>query len=102
MNLDELAPALCNSKQKKQDYDYVVIENKIISKPSKKLTAKSVKNSIRKQFLSKKTVSLKSLRKKHNGISPSCLCNYMREVKDDLMKDGYSFTKEGVGSYRIS
>lgn len=107
LDLDELAPVLCNQKQKKQDYDYVVIENKIISKPSKKLkqtVPNKIKNSIRRAFLSKKVVNIKQLEGKYSkyGINSSNLCSYMKEIKAELSARGFSFAKVDKDSYRIA
>jgi|694.fasta_scaffold01232_19 hypothetical protein len=106
LDLEELVPALCNPKQKKQNYEYVVIENKIspcCEKPNKREMAKKIQNNIKNNFLSNKIIVLKELKGKYNkyGFSDANLCNYVKKIKNELSKEGYTFSKIAAGAYKI-
>ena len=106
MNLEELVFALCNNKINGQNSEYVFIENKLISKKKedKKTIASKLKTFIRKKFLSKSVVDLFSIRNKFRKykISNTSLYNCLKNVKNDLEKEGYNIVKEKTGCYRIS
>jgi len=105
LDLDELVPAFCNPKQKKQKYEYTLIENKIITRDeNKKLTNQNIKNHIRRKLLSKKSVSIQELKRKYNkqGVGISSINSCFSQVKSDLKKEGYKFTKISTGNYKIS
>ena len=108
LDLDELAPALCDPSFKKQKTEYKVISEAIVfHDPQKKQISKSsskIQKLIRKKFLMRENVCLKDLKIKYKklNLSNATLCNYVKKVKEDLSKEGYKFIKIGAGNYRIS
>ena len=105
LDLDELAPAFCNAKQKQQKYEYVVIENKITTKPTDISTIyKKIQGFIRKTFLSRGVVSMKTLTKKYTkfGATYAKINAIMKNVKSDLEKNGFHVIKVSAGAYKIS
>jgi hypothetical protein len=105
LDLDELAPAFCNPKQKKQICEYTLIENKIITKDKNNKTSnKNIKNYIKRKLLSKNSVDIQQLKKKYNrnGIDIKTINNCFYQVKNELKKEGYNLTKISTGNYKIS
>lgn len=105
LSLEELAPALCDTTRKKQKVDLKIIEVKLnFCKNKSRFNSEKVKKSIRKIFLSRKTVSTKSIKLKFKNLnlSTASFCNYIRQVKDELQEQGYKFIKIGAGQYRIT
>jgi hypothetical protein len=108
LDLEQLAPAICDSNYKKNKFDYKVIETKINCKKSKNkiITSNSTKlqKEIKNKFLKHEIVSLKEIKKifKKLNLTDATLCNHMKKVREDLCKEGYSLVKLGAGKYRIS
>jgi hypothetical protein len=105
LDLDELAPAFCNGKQKPQKYEYVVIENKIITKPTDvSAIYTKIQSFIRKTFLSRGVVSMKMLTKKYTkfGATYAKINAVLKNVKSDLEKNGFNVIKVSAGAYKIS
>ena len=102
LSLEELAPALCDTNKKKQHKDFKIMEVKL-NFTDKKLNSSKIKKSIKKQFLSRKTVSVKSIKMKYKNLhlSNATFCNYFKQTKEELQKEGYKFIKTGAGEYRI-
>jgi hypothetical protein len=106
LELEELAPAICDPSYKKNKIKYEVIETKMSkegkSRPEILKIADKVKFYIQNQFQNGKTVSLKELKtkfKKHK-LSDATLCNHVRRVKQDLENKGFIFAKIGAGTYK--
>lgn len=105
LELEELAPAICDSDYKKSDVQYEVLETKICNVRSREeilRVAEKVKKYISEQFQKRNTVSLKDLKnkfKKHE-LTDAALCNHVRRVKSELEKDGLKFLKIGAGQYK--
>jgi hypothetical protein len=106
LDLEQLAPAICNSNYKKNKIDYKVIETKMKCSKRKIITSNSTKvqKEIKNKFLQREIVSLKEIKKifKKLNLTDATLCNHMKKVREDLCKEGYSFVKLGAGKYRIS
>lgn len=106
LDLEQLAPAICNSNYKKNKIDYKVIETKMKCSKIKIITSNSTKvqKEIKNKFLQREIVSLKEIKKifKKLNLTDATLCNHMKKVREDLCKEGYSFVKLGAGKYRIS
>ena len=63
--------------------------------------AKSIREFIRKKFLSGKAVSLKEIKDKYEKyeLTDACLCNHISSARKQLEKEGYSFEKIAAGKY---
>lgn len=104
LELEELAPALCEKKS--QITDYKILEIKLRQKKTReKILSKATKiqQYIRKNLLNGKTVSLKELNKKYKKyqLTNACLCNHFRLTREKMKLDGHLFMKTGGGSYKI-
>ena len=110
IDLDELVPAFCNPKQKNQKYEYTLIENKMITREdnqnitNQNTTNQNIKNYIRRKLLSKKTVSIQDLKRRYDkkGVGTAAINSCFNQVKNELKKEGYNFTKISAGNYKIS
>lgn len=111
LELEELAPAICNPHYKKNDVPYTIVENDKSTNISKKRSrneilqiAEKVKNYLNEQFRSRNTVSLKELKNKFQKceLTDTALCNHMRRVKSELEKEGFKFLKLGAGKYKVN
>ena len=103
-DLEELVPALCNPKQKKVNYEYTIIENKMITTPkNKKQIALKLRDEIRRKFEGRQTISEDRLCKKYAeiGLSKAAIKNSIRYVKDEMKKEGHSFCRVSPGVYKI-
>lgn len=104
LELEELAPALCEKKS--QNADYTVIETKLRHKTSRKniiSRAKKIQLYIKQSLLNGKIVSLKDLRRKYKGqITNACLCNHFKQIRESLGQEGHGFIKIGGGKYKIT
>ena len=97
LELEELAPALCEKKSQKATYK--VIEVKL--KPQKTTNAKKIQSYIKKSLLNGKIVSIKSLKQRFNGLTTACLCNNFKLIRNYLTNQGLSIEKIGQGAYRL-
>ena len=106
LELEELAPAICDSSYKKSDVQYKVIETKMSngsrSREEILRVAEKVKKYVGEQFQKRNTVSLKDLKNKFKKyeLTDAALCNHVRRVKSELEKDGFKFLKIGAGQYK--
>lgn len=106
LELEDLAPALCDNNYKGRRFDYEVLETKIAqeNRPRKKILrdASRIKRYIISRFQMGQVVSLKELRKKFRryGLTPAALCNHVRRAKAELNCLGYEFIKSGAGEYQ--
>lgn len=108
LELEELAPAICDSTYKKIKSQYEIIETKM-SKDNKTRSdimknADKVKKYIFTQFQNKNSVSLKELKAKFKKfkLTDAALCNHLRRVKQKLEEEGFNFVKVGAGEYRVN
>jgi hypothetical protein len=104
LDLEQLAPAICDPDYKKNIIKYEVIETKLGStnRPNILKIANKINNFIVEQFGKKTTVSLKELKKKFKqcGLSDAALCNHIRRAKKQLESQGLEFVKLGAGIYK--
>lgn len=107
LELEELAPALCDPNHKKSKSQYEIIEKKLTADKKTRTSilniADKVKHYIHTQFEKRNDVSLKELKSKFKKyrLSDATLCNHMRRVKQDWEEKGFSFVKTGAGQYRV-
>lgn len=104
LELEELAPALCEKKSQNKT-EYEVVEVKL--KPKENRTtilkrAKGIKNTIKTNLIKGKIVSLRDLAKKYDKITTACLCNHFKQIRTELESQGHTFTKIGGGKYKIN
>jgi len=108
LELEELAPALCDPTYKKPKVQYAIIETKMSiegrSRAEILRIADKVKKYVNKQFQNRNTVSLKELKKrfKRYKLTDAALCNHVRRVKSELEKEGFKFLKLGAGQYKVN
>lgn len=107
LELEELAPAICDPAYKKPKAQYEVIETKLANKSRDRKTilktAAKVKQYIVEKFRERDSVSLKDLKRKFKRykLSDTALCNHVRRVKEELEQDGFRFIKLGAGEYKV-
>jgi len=103
LELEELAPALCEKKSQKADYK--VLELKLCPKitRSKILSrAKKIQIYIHKKLMEGNTVSLRELTDKFKGLTSACLCAHFKLIRKDMEAKGHLFEKVGGGKYKIT
>lgn len=104
LELEELAPAICNSNYTKSKLQYSIIKRKNVKTRTEILhIAKQVKKYIFEQFQSRNSVSVKDLKnkfKKYN-LTDSALCNHIRRVKQEFEKDGFKIIKINANQYKV-
>ncbi len=102
MELEELAPALCEKKSQKAKYKIIEVKIKPKSKKEKITQTKKIREYIYSQFISGNIVSLKELinKYKHCNLTNACLCNNLSIVRNQLKEKG--LVKLGGGKYKIS
>lgn len=106
LDITKLGTAICDSNyQPVQCPDYKIIKTPNISKQIKKETSpgQKIRKFIKDKFLNKKEVSLKGVIKKFDNhlFTPSCFCNHIKFVRNELEKEGYEIEKIGWGIYKI-
>jgi hypothetical protein len=106
LELEELAPAICDASYKKINVQYKIIENKSCSEPKTRSEiikiAEKIQDYIKNQFQRRDSVSLKELKKKFKKyeLSDATLCNHIRRTKTNLEKQGIKFQKISAGEYK--
>jgi len=101
LELEELAPALCEKKSQKVQYK--LIELKMCHRVTRRkiLTrAKKIQKYIIGKLKCGETVTLKGLSKKFKGLTNACLCNHFKLIRENMKTEGYEFVKIGGGSYK--
>lgn len=107
LELEELAPAICDPAYKKPKVQYEVLETKLSNegrcRPDILKAARKIKKYILNTFLSRGVVSLRELKRKFKkcGLSDAALCNHVRRVKAELKKQGNTIHKVGAGQYKL-
>lgn len=105
LDLEELAPALCDSRNKKQKAEYKIIETKLNFQNKKTIkNSTKIKNTIKKKFFMRQAVSLKFLKSKYKklNLSDATFCNYLKNVKIEMQKEGHNIVKLKSGEYKLS
>jgi len=108
MDLEELAPAICDTNRvnKKPEYELVEVKIPILPRqPRAKIldVAKKIKDYVLLKFSNGETVSLKDLKKKFKryALSTPALCNHIRRVKAEIESKGHKVCKVGAGAYQV-
>ena len=107
LELEQLAPAICDPSYKKSNAQYKLIETKLATegrtRPEILKIASKVKKYVSDEFHKRNSVSLKELKKrfKKHKLTDAALCNHVRRVKQELEKEGFQFEKIGAGTYRV-
>jgi len=107
LDLEELAPALCDNQYKKNKSEYKTIELKFpLNKKDRRQTLKiasEIKSYIKTQFEEKKPVSLKNIKSQFSkyNLNNTTICNHVRKSKEELEELGYKFKKVGAGVYQV-
>lgn len=102
LELEELAPALCEKKSQKVDYK--VLEMKLSPKIKRRKIlsrAKKIQTYIQSKLLAGDTVSLKELTCKFKDLTSACLCNHFKLIREAMEKEGHNFIKTGGGKYKV-
>jgi len=105
LELEELAPALCEMKSQKVDCK--ILEIKLRPKDNRQNIlhrAKKIQKYIQDSLMSGKTVSLKNLVQKYKNqkLTTACLCNHFKLIREKMESEGCLFIKTGGGSYKMS
>lgn len=105
LELEELAPAICDPTFTKQNYKYEIIETKNPRRTRGKTNQEAsilITKYIEERFTSNKEVSLEDLKNKFKNynISDATLRNHFRKTKTELESKGYKFEKIKVGTYK--
>ena len=105
LDLEQLAPAICDPSYEKPTADYQLIETKFTrrSRLAALRTASQIRKYITQKFLRRESVSLKELKVKfkRHQLTTAALCNHLRVVKKTLLGQGYQIIKIGAGHYKI-
>jgi hypothetical protein len=103
LELEELAPALCEKKPQKT-VDYKVLERKLyrINRHKTLSKARKIQKYIQEKLLTGHPVTLKELAEKFKGLTNACLCNHFKQIRVIMTKKGYNFVKMGGGKYKIN
>lgn len=105
LELEELAPAICDPTYNKQNYEYEIIETKNPRRTKGKSNQEAsilIIKYLEEKFTSKQEVSLEELKKKfiNYNLSDATLRNHFSKTKTRLENDGYKFEKVKVGTYK--
>lgn len=107
LELEQLAPAICDPSYKKPNAQYEVIETKLATEGRTRTEILKVAGKVKKyvsgEFQKRNSVSLKELKKrfKKHKLTDTALCNHIRRVKQELEKEGFEFEKTGAGTYKV-
>lgn len=106
LELEELAPALCEKRSQSQT-EYEVVEIKLKPRENRQTVlkrARYIKNTIRRNLIKGKVVSLKDLSKKYKKykVTTACLCNHFKQTRQELEREGCVFVKVGGGKYKLT
>lgn len=107
LELEQLAPAICDPAYKKPKVQYELIETKLTKNHRTRnhilRAAKQIRKYITDKFQTREVVSLKELKRKfkRHKLTDAALCNHIRRVKEELATQGYKLVKVGAGKYRI-
>lgn len=108
LDLDKLAPAICDSTFD-TDVEFEIV-SKVYPKAERQrqrtqllTNAQSIKDYIRTNLTKQQPVSLKELKTKFQelNVTDSCLCHHLKVVREELQGKGMAVTKVGAGKYAI-
>jgi hypothetical protein len=102
LELEELAPALCEKKS--QNTNFRIVQIKVKPKKKRRLMisrAKRIQTHIKKNLLKGKVLSLKDLKKKYDGLTTACLCSHFSKIRAILQDQGHEIAKVGGGKYKL-
>jgi hypothetical protein len=103
LELEELAPALCEKKSQKVDYK--ILELKLCPKITRRKIlsrAKKIQTYIHGKLVLGHTVTLKELTKKFKGLTSACLCTHFKLTREKMELEGHLFVKIGGGEYKLT
>lgn len=102
LNLDALAPALCERQNQKISYRHIRAK---VSRDKKTVSkvAQKIRKYIKIKLMQGEIISLKTLTKRYRryNLTTACLCNHFKQTRSELAQLGYQFKKIGGGKYRI-
>lgn len=107
LELEELAPAICDPTYKKTDVQYKLLETKLNKETrSRKDILKAaalVKNHVEAKFFTRQSVSIKDLQKKFKKyeFTDAAMRNHIKKIMSDLETKGFKFEKTAVGTYKV-
>lgn len=106
LDLEELAPAICDAAYRKPKVEYQIVERKLaktISREKMLKVAAKIREYIEGRLLSRRTVSLRDVRKRfaRYHLSTAALCNHLSHVRRKLEEKGYAVEKVAGGTYCI-
>lgn len=95
LKIEELAKLLCDTEYKKNDeilYE-VLKEVKVDQSKNNRVDTQKIRDYIKKELISKKTVSIKKIKSKFKkyDLSDSTYYNQIKIVKEELGKKGFKF-----------
>lgn len=106
LDLEELAPAICDPTYKKTDVQYKLIETKLTKESRSRQdilkAAALIKKHVESKFLTRETVSIKDLQKKFKKyeFTDAAMRNHMKKIMLDLQNKGLKFERTAVGTYK--
>lgn len=106
LELEELAPAICDPSYKKSDVQYKILETKLSKENrSRKDILKAatlIKKYVESKFFTRETVSIKELQKKFKKyeFTDAAMRNHIKKIMLDLENKGFRFEKIAVGTYK--
>ena len=107
LELEELAPAICDPGYQKPKAQYKLLETKLATTKRSRTnilkTADKIKKYISDRLRSRNPVSMKELKKKfrRHKLTDAALCNHVRRVKQELEKEGFKLERIGSGAYKV-
>lgn len=108
LDLSDLAPAICDSSYNTKA-KYEVISKIYPKEGNERLRRELLENAmkirkyIRTRLAANKAVSLKELKQKFGelGLTDSCLCNHLSQIRKEIEDSGTPVTKLGAGTYIV-
>ena len=103
LTLEQLAPALCEKKQQKSNYEVIRVINKKQKRQNIIKRANLIQKTIKNLLSNVKIVSLKQINKKlkKHKLTTACLCNHFRIARKALENQGFQVVKIGFGKYKL-
>lgn len=103
LTLEELAPALCEKKTQKSDYQILKQVNKKQTRRKIISRAAVIQKLIRELLMSNEAISLGQLNKmfKKYKLTLACLCNHFRIARSTLESQGFRIKKIKTGQYKL-
>lgn len=97
LEIEKLANLLCDTEYKRQEnvlYD-IIEEIKVDQNKGSKIDTQKIRDFIKKELISKKTISLKRVKEKFKkySLSDSSYYNQIKIAKQELSEKGFKFIK---------